>query len=56
MKRTLKININRQTLRNLTNEDVRQVAGGFTNWKCTSWGNEASHCPTCGDAPVCRDL
>ena len=49
----IKIAINRQTLRSLSADDTTKVAGGFTNWKCTSW-NEASHCPTCGNGTACQ--
>ena len=55
MKRTLKISIDRQTLRNLsTDETAKVAAGGFTDhWKCGGDTVE-SHGPSCGDATICR--
>ena len=54
MKRTLRINVQRQTLRTLDSDAVREVAGGVTNyWKCTGDTVE-SHGPTCGRATVCH--
>jgi hypothetical protein len=53
MKRTAKISVKRQTVRILGTEEVKDVAGGVTAYKCTGDTVE-SHGPTCGRATVCQ--
>jgi hypothetical protein len=57
MKRTSKIAIRRQTLRSLSTEATKAVAGGAMthHWKCTG-DTDVSHGPTCGNATVCVSM
>lgn len=46
MKRKLKLNLSRETLRALTPGENAEIAGGFVTFR-------ASGCPTCGSAVAC---
>ena len=56
MKKVRKLSLNKETVRHLTNEELKGVAGGATNHNCPTQANTCpSTCPVTCDGAGCNE-